>query len=314
MNDQAKTGGVPVTVQAATSITDTTGQADKLNGLAGQDFSCFVVNPISGTNLIQGAGAARRARRRPIVNIDSPIDAKAAKAAERHAGDLHRHRQRRRPARRPASGWPSCCPPAARSRPIGGISGDVTSGARIEGFTKGLGSNLKRRPDGRGELGPAEGPDRRPPTSCAPTPTLAGFFVANDDMGLGVARAVANAGKTGKVEDHQRRRHQGRPRRRSRPATLDARRGAVPVRDRPAWASRPARPPRRARPCPPTSRPRWHWSPRTTPTRRSPPRPKPFGSLRRPVQGPAQVTASPQATHRDRGKEHLPSTAWRPAG
>jgi ribose transport system substrate-binding protein len=31
-------------------------------------------------------------------------------------------------------------------------------------------------------------------------PDLVGFFVANDDMGLGVARAVATAGKTGKVK------------------------------------------------------------------------------------------------------------------
>ena len=31
-------------------------------------------------------------------------------------------------------------------------------------------------------------------------PDLAGFFVANDDMGLGVAQAIANAGKTGKVK------------------------------------------------------------------------------------------------------------------
>ena len=67
-------------MQAANSITDTTGQADKLNGLAGQDFSCFIVNPITGTNLIQGI-AQLSAKNIPIVNIDSPIDADAAKAA-----------------------------------------------------------------------------------------------------------------------------------------------------------------------------------------------------------------------------------------
>src|SRR3954468_22976552 len=36
MDEQAKAGGLSLTVQAADSITDTTGQADKLNGLAGQ--------------------------------------------------------------------------------------------------------------------------------------------------------------------------------------------------------------------------------------------------------------------------------------
>jgi ribose transport system substrate-binding protein/D-allose transport system substrate-binding protein len=31
-------------------------------------------------------------------------------------------------------------------------------------------------------------------------PTLSAFFVANDDMGLGVAQAIANRGKTGSVK------------------------------------------------------------------------------------------------------------------
>ncbi len=33
-------------MQAAADISDTTGQADKLTALAGQDFGCYVVNPI----------------------------------------------------------------------------------------------------------------------------------------------------------------------------------------------------------------------------------------------------------------------------
>ncbi len=57
IKDQASTSGVDVTVQAANSITDTTGQGDKLNGLAGQDFKCFIVNPITGTTLIQGVAS-----------------------------------------------------------------------------------------------------------------------------------------------------------------------------------------------------------------------------------------------------------------
>jgi ribose transport system substrate-binding protein len=63
---QAKAGGVDTTVQAANAITDTTGQADKLTGLAGQDYSCYIVNPISGTNLVQGiAQSTRPPPRRP---------------------------------------------------------------------------------------------------------------------------------------------------------------------------------------------------------------------------------------------------------
>src|SRR5688500_12480002 len=80
IKEQATTSGTGVTVQAANSITDTTGQADKLTGLAGQDYSCYIVNPISGTNLVQGL-AQLAAKKKTIVNIDSPVDATAAKAA-----------------------------------------------------------------------------------------------------------------------------------------------------------------------------------------------------------------------------------------
>ena len=196
VNDAAKAAGVSTTVQAANSITDTTGQADKLNGLAGQDYSCFVVNPISGTNLIQGV-AQLAARSKTIVNIDSPIDAKAAKAANAtpatyigtdnvQAGELAGKRMT------------EILPSGGQVAAIGGIAGDVTSGARIQGFTQGLGSNVKVVQT------VAANWDRQEALTQATNvlrahPDLAGFFVANDDMGLGVARAVANAGRTGKV-------------------------------------------------------------------------------------------------------------------
>lgn len=76
IQDQASAQGSSVTVQAATSITDTTGQADKLNSLAQQNFSCFLVNPISGTNLVQSLVEVQK-KNKPIVNIDSPVDPKA---------------------------------------------------------------------------------------------------------------------------------------------------------------------------------------------------------------------------------------------
>ena len=80
VQDAATANNVKVEVQAATSITDTTGQADKLAALANQNYNCFIVNPISGTNLIQGI-AKLAAAKKPIVNIDSPVDADAAKQA-----------------------------------------------------------------------------------------------------------------------------------------------------------------------------------------------------------------------------------------
>jgi ribose transport system substrate-binding protein len=82
---------------------------------------------------------------------------------------------------------------------IGGIAGDVTSGARIEGFQKGIGSGITVVQT------VAANWERQEALTQATNllrahPDLKGFFSANDDMGLGIARAIANSGKTGKVE------------------------------------------------------------------------------------------------------------------
>ena len=80
INAQAQDSGVEVEVQAAANITDTSGQADRLNAMAQQDYDCFIVNPISGTNLVQGL-AQIAAKGTPVVNIDSPVEADAASKA-----------------------------------------------------------------------------------------------------------------------------------------------------------------------------------------------------------------------------------------
>jgi ribose transport system substrate-binding protein len=194
---QAKHGGLSVTVQAAQSITDTTGQADKLSALAGQDYSCYVVNPISGTNLIQGI-AQLAAKGKTIVNIDNPIDAAAAKAADATpatyigtdnvaAGEMA------------GKEMSKLLPSGGEVAVIGGIAGDVTSQARISGFTKGISSNLSVVQTVAADW------DRQEALTDAANvlrahPDVKGFFVANDDMGLGVARAVDNAGKHGQVK------------------------------------------------------------------------------------------------------------------
>lgn len=197
IQEQAKSSGTSVTVQAATSITDTTGQADKLTGLAGQDYSCYIVNPISGTNLVQGL-AQLAAKKKTIVNIDSPVDASAAKAANAtpatYIGTNNVSAGEKAGAR-----MVELLPSGGSVAAIGGIAGDVTSGARIDGFTKGISGKLQLVQT------VAANWDRQEALTQATNvlrahPDLAGFFVANDDMGLGVARAIANAGKAGKVK------------------------------------------------------------------------------------------------------------------
>lgn len=197
IKESASSSGAAVTIQAATSITDTSGQADKLSGLAGQDYKCFIVNPITGTNLVQGI-AQISAKNVPIVNIDSPIDADAAKSASAKiatyigtdntsAGEMG------------GKQMSTLLADGGDIALIGGTSGDVTSGNRLDGFKKGIASNISVVQTVAADW------DRQTALTKATDimtaqPNLKGFFVANDDMGLGVAKAIANAGKTGKIK------------------------------------------------------------------------------------------------------------------
>lgn len=194
----AKSDKVSVTVQAAQSITDTSGQADKLNALANQNFDCYVVNPISGTNLVQGI-AHIAASGKPIVNIDSPVDPQAAKSANAKLA-TYIGTDNTAAGKMAGQEMVKVLPQGGQIVAIGGTAGDVTSGARISGFRQGVkGSKLSVIQT------VAANWDRQQALTAATTalnahPNLAGFFVANDDMALGVARAVANANKTGKIK------------------------------------------------------------------------------------------------------------------
>jgi ABC-type sugar transport system substrate-binding protein len=193
---QAKTAGIQTTVQAANSITDTTGQADKLAGLAGQDYSCYILNPISGTNLVQGM-AQLAAKKKTIVNIDSPVDAAAAKAANATPA-TYIGTNNTSAGEKAGAQMVSLLPGGGKVAAIGGIAGDVTSGARIDGFTKGVSGKLDLVQTVAANWERQEALTQASNIMRA-HPDLKGFFVANDDMGLGVARAVANAGKTGQI-------------------------------------------------------------------------------------------------------------------
>jgi|tagenome__1003787_1003787.scaffolds.fasta_scaffold20890673_2 ABC-type sugar transport system substrate-binding protein len=196
LNAQAKADGSKVAVQAAASITDTTGQGEKLTAMAGQSFNCFVVNPISGNNLVQGLAQIAR-KKTPIVNIDSPVDAKAAKAA---GADISTYIGTDNVAAGAKAGklMGSTLSAGEKVAVVGGIAGDVTSGARIDGFKQGSAGKVAVVQTVAADW------DRQKALTAATdimraNPDLKGFFAANDDMGLGIARAVANAKKTGQI-------------------------------------------------------------------------------------------------------------------
>lgn len=191
IQDQGRSQGTSVTVQAAASITDTTGQADKLNTLAGQDFGCFVVNPITGTNLIQPLAQLSQ-RNKPVVNIDSPIDAGAARTANLKLSTYIGTDNVAAGTKAAQTMLKSV--PSGQVAVIGGTAGDVTSGARIQGFKQGAGGKL-----GVVQTVAADWDRQKALTAAGDIlrahTALKGFFVANDDMALGVVRAAQNAGR-----------------------------------------------------------------------------------------------------------------------
>lgn len=196
ITDTAEADGVDVTVQAAADIGDTTGQADKLAALAGQDMGCFVVNPISGTNLVQ-ALAPVAAAGTPIVNIDSPIDADAAAAANVEPA-TYIGTDNTAAGGKAGDFVLANVDPGAQVAIIGGIAGDVTSAARVDGFTEAVGSDVdviqEEAADWKRDIALTKATD-----ILAANPDVKAFFAANDDMGLGIVKAVENAGRTGDV-------------------------------------------------------------------------------------------------------------------
>lgn len=193
--DAARDGGLALRVSAAVGLQDTAGQASALESFVGQRAACYVVNPITSTNLIPSL--AHIPSRTPIVNIDSPVDATAARAAG-VAISTYIGTDNVAAGRLAARAMARFVAPGARVAVIAGIPGDATSGARTQGFRDGargrfavvqtVAADFDRR---RAELAAED--------LLRADPRLAGIFAVNDEMALGMARAVGAAGRRGEV-------------------------------------------------------------------------------------------------------------------
>lgn len=196
IDDRAKELGVEVNVQAAAGMGDSTGQADRLSAVALQDYGCYLVNPISVSNLVQALVPVAQ-KKAPIVNIDSPVDADQAQAAGFKV-NTYIGTDNVAAGRLAGEEMLKLLPNGGKVALIAGIVGDVGSNARIKGF--------KEATEGKLEIVTMVSADwdREKALTAADTilranPDLGGFFAANDIMALGVQRAVMGAGKDVKV-------------------------------------------------------------------------------------------------------------------
>lgn len=192
IDDAAKTQHASVTIQAAAGMSDATGQADRLSAMAMQDFGCYLVNPISVSNLVQALVPVAQ-KKVPIVNIDNPVDTNQAKAAgfavgtyigtDNVAAGALAGRELAR-----------LLPKGSKVALIQGIPGDASNETRAKGFKQAIEGQLDLVDSIAADW------DREKALTAADTilrahPDLKGFFAANDVMALGVERAVQGAGK-----------------------------------------------------------------------------------------------------------------------
>jgi ribose transport system substrate-binding protein len=192
---EASRRAVPATFRTVAANDDLAGQAAQVRALVAQRTGCYVVNSITGTNLV----AALRGVRRPIVTVDSPIDPAAAKRAhlpirtsigtdDVEAGRLGGARMA------------ALLHGGGEIALVGGPASNINSGLRLSGFERGIqGSRVRvvARVNADYDRTQAEIEAER---ILRAHPRISGFLAASDLMALGIADALRSAGKTGMVK------------------------------------------------------------------------------------------------------------------
>jgi ribose transport system substrate-binding protein len=191
---RARRLGVSVTVRAVPTNADLVGQAAQVRALVAARNSCYVIAPITGTNLV----SVLRGVTGPIV-LNSPLDPAAAERARVRtrsyigtddfaAGKLGGARMA------------SLLRGGGEVALVGGWADNVNSQLRLGGFERGIrGSRVRvvARETADYDRTKAEIAAER---ILRAHPRISGFFAANDLMALGIADALGAAGMTGKVK------------------------------------------------------------------------------------------------------------------
>lgn len=187
--------GVRATVRSVTSNAEFDAQAAQLRTLVDEDHDCYVVNPITATNLV----TALRGVRRPIVNVDSPVDAAAARRVgarirtyigtdDSASGELA------------GTQMAALLPDGGDVAVLAGIADNVNSGIRASGFERGLEGSRVR------VVARVNADYNRTKAQIAAArilrehPRLSGFFAVSDSMVLGIADALRGLGQIGRIK------------------------------------------------------------------------------------------------------------------
>ena len=176
---------------ASAGLQDTTGQSSALESITAWHPACYVVNPITRTNLIRAL--ADVPEKAPIINLDSVIDVKAAEAVGVRV-TTYIGTDNRTGGRLGADEMATLVRPGARVAVIGGIPGDAGSALRADGFKAGIRGRFRVVATVAADF-EREKARRAAADLLRADPRLAGVFAVNDLMALGAADAVRAAGR-----------------------------------------------------------------------------------------------------------------------
>jgi ABC-type sugar transport system substrate-binding protein len=186
--------GARLTVRSVPSSNDLAGQAEQLRALLATGADCYVLNPSTRTNLVGALPGVKR----PLVNVDSPVDQAAAKRVGSRivtfigTDDFS--------AGRLAGSRMVSLLPRGGGVALVGAAGSINSILRLDGFQAGIRASrltVIARASADYDRTRAQIATER---ILRADPGIAGFFAANDLMALGVADAVSAAGKAGQIK------------------------------------------------------------------------------------------------------------------
>jgi ribose transport system substrate-binding protein len=191
--DEGKKLGIEVSVQAGSNETDSAGENAKISTMANQNYTCFGVVPVNATNIITPLIPVSR-KNIPIINLDTALDPKAVQEAglkitsfigsdNSHAGEIAGQYMLQQLGGK------------GRVAILEGIPGEQNGINRETAFRKEVAGKLT--------IVQAESADYERNRALTDVegmlkvhPDLNGIFAANDEMGLGAAQAILNAGKS----------------------------------------------------------------------------------------------------------------------
>jgi ABC-type sugar transport system substrate-binding protein len=186
---------VDLRVETAGDIQDPSGQAFALESLIEDGAGCFVLNPINPTNLVEPL--AELPEGTPIVNVDSLVDARAARALGAEIA-TYIGTDNVAAGRIGADAMATLVPPGASVAVVTGVPGDPGSGMRARGFRGAAGGRFRIAQSVAADFD-REQARLATATLLRANPDLEGIFAVNDEMALGIADALVTAGRRGEI-------------------------------------------------------------------------------------------------------------------